>query len=103
MPLALLIALALTLKQSPAPAAAQAAVKSQLASGNAHLAQRDYPDAIDDFDAVLAQSPKNLEASVGLAIAYRGAHNYDRAKTNSHRRAAGASAERGATRAIGRS
>jgi tetratricopeptide (TPR) repeat protein len=51
-----------------------------VAYGNFLLTQRRYADAIGQFHQALGRSPHRLDAEVGLATAYRGAHNYDESK-----------------------
>jgi tetratricopeptide (TPR) repeat protein len=48
--------------------------------GDFLLTQHRYADAIAQFQLVLSRAPHRLDAEVGLATAYRGAHNFDEAK-----------------------
>ena len=52
----------------------------RVAYGNVLLAVRDYAGAIVQFSEAERLSPATVDAAVGLATAYRGAHNYDEAK-----------------------
>jgi tetratricopeptide (TPR) repeat protein len=44
------------------------------------MTRRRYADAIAQFQEVLSRAPHRLDAEVGLATAYRGAHNFDESK-----------------------
>ena len=52
----------------------------RLAYGNVLLELHDYAGAIIQFGAAHRLSPVSVDAAVGLATAYRGAHNFDEAK-----------------------
>jgi tetratricopeptide (TPR) repeat protein len=52
----------------------------RIAYGNVLLAQHDYAGAIVQFGEAERLAPASVGATMGLAIAYRGAHNYDEAK-----------------------
>ncbi|HKS80539.1 MAG TPA: tetratricopeptide repeat protein [Candidatus Acidoferrales bacterium] len=44
------------------------------------LASRNFAAAISGFETVLQRSPASMKAEIGLALAYRGVHNYDEAR-----------------------
>jgi tetratricopeptide (TPR) repeat protein len=52
----------------------------RIAYGNVLLAARNYAEAIAQFQEALRLAPGRTDASLGLATAYRGVHNYDETK-----------------------
>ena len=52
----------------------------RLAFGNVLLALHDYAGAILQFSEAQRLAPASVDAPVGLATAYRGAHNFDEAR-----------------------
>jgi tetratricopeptide (TPR) repeat protein len=55
-------------------------LRLRLAFGNVLLALHDYAGAIIQFGEAERLAPASLDAPLGLATAYRGAHNFDEAK-----------------------
>jgi tetratricopeptide (TPR) repeat protein len=52
-----------------------------LESAQSLAKQKRWPDAIELYRRVLALSPRNEAAEIGLTDAYRGVHNYEEART----------------------
>jgi tetratricopeptide (TPR) repeat protein len=57
-----------------------AQVESLIEQGRAETAARKFPDAIASYQEALRLAPHNVKAEIGLAQAYRGAHNFDETK-----------------------
>ena len=68
-----------TLAQTRAPASAQQAA-TLIDQAHAQAAAGRFADAIADYREALRISPRNLNAEIGLAQAFRGVHNQDAAK-----------------------
>src|SRR5277367_1858979 len=82
--LALIALLGIVLAADSLVCAAQTPAEHQAASliSQAHAAAvaGRFADAIADYHAALRIAPRNVDAEIGLAQAYRGVHNFDAAK-----------------------